>query len=240
MSAAHSQPAPAAWPKVVPIADPQSVPIVGTDRHLPPVAAERLEIAALRHRFISPPRWAPDFFADHQRPLEGTRPAAVLMGIIDRPSGATMLLTRRAAHLSRHSGQVAFPGGRHDESDVSLVATALREAHEEIGLEPHHVEVLGELPTYITGTQYRVTPIVALLDPGLSVQPHPDEVESVFEVPLYFLMDPRNHQRRHMVSEEGERQFLSMPWRVPGENREYFIWGATAALLRNLYRMLSA
>jgi 8-oxo-dGTP pyrophosphatase MutT (NUDIX family) len=228
------------WPKGVTIADPRSVPIVGTDGHLPPVASERLVSSELRRRFISPPVWQPDFLADHRRPIEGTRAAAVLMGIVDRASGPTMLLTRRSTRLARHSGQVAFPGGRRDDEDQSLIQTALREAHEEVGLEPERVEVLGLLPAYVTGTQYCVTPVVALIDPGLRIVPQPDEVESVFEVPLEFLMDPRNHERRHLISPEGERQFISMPWRVPGENREYFIWGATAALLRNLYRMLSA
>lgn len=237
--AARSGP-PAGWPRGVTIADPRSVPVLGTDGHLPPVSTDRLSASELRQRFRSPPVWQPDFLADHRRPIAGTRAAAVLMGIVDRDAGPTMLLTRRAAHLSRHSGQVAFPGGRRDETDESLVFTALREAHEEVGLEPDRVEVLGELPSYVTGTQYCVTPVVALIDPGMRLVPQPDEVESVFEVPLEFLMDPRNHERRQLISSEGERQFISMPWRVPGENREYFIWGATAALLRNLYRMLSA
>lgn len=224
----------------VPIADPHSVPIVGTDAHLPPVGADRLSPAALRSRFQSPPVWQPDFFADHQRSSEGTRAAAVLMGIVNRPHGATMLLTRRAAHLTRHSGQVAFPGGRRDDDDESFIDTALREAHEEVGLEPALVEVLGELPVYVTGTRYRVTPVVALIDPDLTLRPQPAEVESVFEVPLAYLMDPGNHQRRHHVSDQGERQFISMSWTTTGPGGHYLIWGATAALLRNFYRMLSA
>lgn len=236
-----SRPAPAgAWPKGATIVDPGSVPIVGTDGHLSPVAAERLASSALRRRFSAPPVWEPDFVADHRRPIEGTLPAAVLMGIVDRTSGPTMLLTQRSSRLRRHSGQVAFPGGRRDDSDESLIQTALREAYEEVGLEPDLVEVLGELPAYVTGTRYCVTPVVALLDPDVRIVAQPDEVESVFEVPLEFLMDPRNHERRHLISPDGDRQFISMPWRAPGDNREYFIWGATAALLRNLYRMLSA
>jgi 8-oxo-dGTP pyrophosphatase MutT (NUDIX family) len=236
-----SRPTPSGvWPEGVSVGDPRAVPVVGTDGHLPAIATERLAPSELRRRFLSPPVWQPDFIADHQRPIEGTRAAAVLMGIIPRDSGPTMLLTRRASHLARHSGQVAFPGGRRDDTDESLVFTALREAHEEVGLEPARVEVLGQMPAYVTGTRYCVTPVVALVDPGLRVVPQPDEVESVFEVPLQYLMDPRNHERRHLISAAGERHFISMPWRVPGENREYFIWGATAALLRNLYRMLSA
>lgn len=162
------------------------------------------------------------------------------MPIIDHPGGATMLLTQRTVHLKRHSGQVAFPGGRHEPDDPSLFATALREAHEEIGLPPDRVEVIGRMPDYLTGSGYRVTPVVALLAPGFQPRPDPFEVADVFEVPLEFLMNPRNHQRRRILSDEGERQFFAMPWRAPDSESEYFIWGATAAMLRNLYRMLSA
>jgi 8-oxo-dGTP pyrophosphatase MutT (NUDIX family) len=232
--------APTSASVVVPIADPRSVPVVGTDHHLPAVSPERLSACSLRSRFRDPPEWRPDFFADHQRQEAGTQPASVLMAIVDHQAGPTMLLTQRTAHLNRHSGQVAFPGGRQEEDDPDPITAALREAQEEVGLDPARVEVLGALPVYITGTQYRITPVVALLQPGHEYDPHPGEVESVFEVPLAFLMNPGNHQRRHFVSEEGERQFISMPWRVPGGEREYLIWGATAAILRNFYRMLSA
>jgi 8-oxo-dGTP pyrophosphatase MutT (NUDIX family) len=123
------------------------------------------------------------------------------------------------------------------------VATALREAQEEIGLAPEHVDVLGSLPTYTTGTGFIVTPVVGLVQAGFEPRPDPFEVAEVFEVPLAFLMNPANH-RRHEIEIGGvKRQFLSMPWDVPqasGGARRYFIWGATAAMLRNLYRFLSA
>ncbi len=151
-----------------------------------------------------------------------------------------MILTRRTAHLKRHSGQIAFPGGRRDESDDSPIATALREAQEEVGLSPDRVEVIGQMPDYITGTGFRVTPVVGLVEPGFLLAPDPQEVADVFEVPLEFLMNPQHHERRRILSDEGERMFFAMPWRAPGSDSEVFIWGATAAMLRNLYRMLSA
>ena len=149
----------------------------------------------------------------------------------------TVLLTQRTAHLSDHAGQISFPGGRAEPEDADEVATALREAQEEIGLAPDSVEVLGRLPTYTTGTGFIVTPVVALVPPDQPLAPDPNEVAEVFEVPLSFLMDPANH-RRHVFEHQGvRREFLSMPWAGP---REYFIWGATAGMLRNLYRFLSA
>ena len=214
--------------------------MVAIDEGLPPVAPARLSADALRRRFAAPPVWQPELLADRSHLSGESRPAAVLMPIIDHPSGATMLLTQRTAHLKRHSGQVAFPGGRHEPDDPSLFATALREAHEEIGLEPDRVEVIGRMPDYLTGSGCRVTPVVALLAPGFQPRPDPFEVADVFEVPLDFLMNPRNHQRRRILSDEGERQFFAMPWQAPDSEAEYFIWGATAAMLRNLYRMLSA
>ena len=220
--------------------DPRDWPIVAVEESLPPVPAERLLGSALRARFRSPPPWAPELLSDRSGLLASARPAAVLVPIVQHSAGPTVLLTRRTAHLRRHSGQVAFPGGRHDEQDESMLATALREAHEEIGLDSARVEIIGTMPEYITGTGFRVTPVVGLLDPGFSLQPDPGEVADVFEVPLEFLMNPRHHQRRRILSDEGERVFFAMPWRSPDTEVEHFIWGATAAMLRNLYRMLSA
>ena len=118
-------------------------------------------------------------------------------------------------------------------------AAALREAEEEIGLAPRHIDVIGELPTYVTGTAFTITPVVALVRPGFTLAPNPGEVEEAFEVPLQFLMNPANH-RRHAIEWEGmRREWLSMPWRDLRE-REYLIWGATAGMLRNLYRLLAA
>jgi len=162
--------------------------------------------------------------------------------IVDRDE-PTVLLTMRSDHLSDHPGQIAFPGGRAESGDADATATALREAQEEIGLPPSQVDVLGAMPLYATGTGFLVTPIVALVVPAYSMQADPFEVAEVFEVPLAFLMNPAHH-RRHAVEVGGvRREFLSMPWQGidgQGHPRRYFVWGATAAMLRNLYRFLSA
>ncbi len=166
-----------------------------------------------------------------------------LPGCIVLRDDATVLLTQRTAHLHDHPGQISFPGGRADAADADADATALREAEEEVGLAATHIEVLGRLPEYTTGTGFVITPVVALVRPGFTVQADPFEVADVFEVPLAFLMDPRNH-RRHAVEIGGvQREFFSMRWDgndLNGKPRRYFIWGATAAMLRNLYRFFSA
>jgi 8-oxo-dGTP pyrophosphatase MutT (NUDIX family) len=149
-----------------------------------------------------------------------------------------VLLTRRTDHLRDHAGQISFPGGRREPEDANAVATALREAEEEIGLSPGHVEVLGSLPDYTTVTRFVVTPVVGLIEQLPTLTPDPFEVAEIFEVPLGFLMNPANH-RSHVFELDGQRrQFLSMPW-VSAVGREFYIWGATAAILRNLYRALA-
>jgi len=222
------------------VIDPRDWPVVVVDERLPPVPSDRLLAPALRERFARPPQWEPELLSDRSGLLESSRPAAVLVPIIQHGHRPTVLLTRRTAHLKRHSGQVAFPGGRQDEQDGSPLITALREAHEEVGLEASRVEIIGTMPEYITGTGFRVTPVVGLLEPGFNLRPDPNEVADVFEVPLEFLMNPQHHERRRILSAEGERLFFAMPWRSPDTEADYFIWGATAAMLRNLYRMLSA
>ncbi len=224
------------------ILDPQAIPVVGIDAHLPPVPAHRLQPDALRQRFADPPRWTPEFPGDGGRfKLEGEpTAAAVLVPLVMRAGGLHVLLTLRTAHLRDHAGQISFPGGRSEIDDVDEVATALRETEEEVGLDRSFIEVIGQLPVYTTVTSYRVTPVVALVQPGFSLTPDSFEVAEVFEVPLPFLMSPAHH-RRHSVDLEGQaRRFLSMPWQAPGRAGEpYFIWGATAAMLRNLYGFLS-
>jgi 8-oxo-dGTP pyrophosphatase MutT (NUDIX family) len=150
----------------------------------------------------------------------------------------TVLLTERTAHLTTHKGQVAFPGGKRDDTDVDAAHTALREAHEEIGLERELAEVIGTMPTYTTGTMFIVTPVIALVRPDYRLVLSDYEVADAFEVPLAFLMNPANH-RRHAVELGGvRRDWFSMPY--AGEGKERFIWGATAAMLRNFYRLLAA
>ena len=153
-----------------------------------------------------------------------------------------MLLTERTAHLRDHAGQVSFPGGRVDPGDAHAVDTALREAEEEIGLARRQVEVLGELPVYATVTNFQVTPVVALVEPPSVLTLDACEVAEAFEVPLEFLMTPAHHRRHEFEFNGLPRRFLSMPWHgapdAAATPREYFIWGATAAMLRNLYRFL--
>ena len=225
-----------------PIPDPREAPVDRGFPAMPPVDAGRLTADALRGRFRHPPVWTPEFVDDRWRGGEGAaRPAAVLVPLVPRVDGLAVLLTQRTAHLSAHAGQIAFPGGRTEPDDGSPVATALRETEEEIGLPRAKVEVLGTMPAYTTGTGFEVTPVVGLVDPDHVLAPDAFEVAETFEVPLAFLMDPRNHQRRlYRWSDGVERAFLAMPWRTPDGGREYFVWGVTAAMLRNLYRFLAA
>jgi 8-oxo-dGTP pyrophosphatase MutT (NUDIX family) len=175
---------------------------------------------------------------DHQehpvpQPDEASlRPAAVLVPVVNRPEGATVLLTTRAAALRDHSGQIAFPGGKIDEADASPVETALREAEEEIGLSRAHVTPLGFLDAYLTGTGYRIVPVVAAVDPGFVLAINRGEVDEVFETPLGFLMDPSNHQRHGREWKGIYRSYYAMPY------GGRYIWGATAGILRNLHDRL--
>lgn len=217
--------------------DPRAVEVTRIDAHLPAVARDALAPGAIRQRFVQPPRWEPEFWLERKFTDRTPTHAAVLVPIVmrERP---TMLLTERATHLSTHSGQVAFPGGKSDETDRDAAHTALREAHEEVGLDERFVEVVGTLPTYTTGTQFIVTPVVALVQPGHTLTPNASEVADVFEVPLDFLMNPAHH-RHHALEFAGvRREWLSMPY-MDG-NTERFIWGATAGMLRNFYRFLAA
>jgi 8-oxo-dGTP pyrophosphatase MutT (NUDIX family) len=159
-------------------------------------------------------------------------PAAVLFPIVLRESGHTVLLTQRTAHLRDHAGQISFPGGRVEESDQSSLHTALRETEEEIGLAREHIEPIGYLPEYRTGTGFRVTPVVALVRPPFDLRIDPFEVADAFEVPLAFLLDPANHQRHSIHHRGALRQYFAMPY------GDYFIWGATAGMIRSLTERL--
>ena len=159
-------------------------------------------------------------------------PAAVLVPLVLGPTPG-VLLTKRTAHLSSHAGQVSFPGGRIDPEDADAEAAALREAQEEIGLDPARVEVLGRLVDYVTGTGYRITPVIGLLPAGidlesLQLRPSAHEVEQVFELPLSVLLDPAAPQRRQAHFRGRLRAFWVWP------HPEHYIWGATAGILLNL------
>ena len=163
--------------------------------------------------------------------VAAARPAAVLAPIVPRPDGLKVLLTLRSAQLRSHSGQVAFPGGKLDAGETPQ-ETALREAREEIGLAPEQVEPLGWLDPYLTGTGYRVAPLVALIDPAFSPRPNPAEVADAFETPFAFLMDAANHRLEERQWRGRTRKFYAMPY------GERYIWGVTAGILRNLYERL--
>ncbi len=222
--------------------DPLALPDLGVDDHLPPVALNHLSPVALRRRFSARPAWVPELALERPYVERAPALASVLVPLIGRRE-VSVLLTQRTEHLKHHPGQIAFPGGRSEYGDADVVATALREAHEEIGLEAGQVEVLGAMPTFATGTGFVVTPVVALLPPDVRLCADPSEVAEVFEVPLEFLMNPAHHHH-HAVEVAGvQHRFLSIPWQgvdAQGRPRRYFIWGATAAMLRNLYRFLAA
>jgi 8-oxo-dGTP pyrophosphatase MutT (NUDIX family) len=178
-------------------------------------------------------RFRGDFQSDPALPVrDNLRAAAVLVPLVDRPEGMSVLLTLRNSSLPHHAGQISFPGGRIEATDASAADTALRETEEEIGLARENVEIVGRLDDYITGTGFLVAPIVGLIRPPYALSPDPSEVEAVFEVPLAFFLDPANHRRESRMFNGVERRFYAMPY------GDRYIWGATAAMLMNLYDLL--
>lgn len=202
-------------------------------------ATARFTAAQLRLCFAKNPLAGPMGSADYIEEVESLleralTPAAVLIPIVMRDSGLYVLLTQRTPHLRDHAGQISFPGGRCEIDDVSFEATALRETQEEVGLPASQIEILGCLPDYPTATGFMITPVVGLVSPPLNIKLDDFEVAEVFEVPLDFLMDSRNHQR-HQVEYQGQpREYYAIPW------RGYFIWGATAGMLVSLQRCLQS
>jgi 8-oxo-dGTP pyrophosphatase MutT (NUDIX family) len=194
-------------------------------RGLDPVETWRPERRATRSDFDLNPDWA----SARKTVL---KPAAVLVPVIARPEGPTVLLTRRADTLTKHSGQIAFPGGRLDDGETAVEA-ALREADEEVALTPSAVEVLGLADTYETGTGFRITPVIGWLDRPPVLKASEDEVAEIFEAPWSFLMDVANHRRDHLDPPTGPRRWF---WAMPYEER--YIWGVTAGILRGLHARL--
>ncbi len=215
--------------------DPELIPqdVMTTEVSVDPA---RLNLSWIRQRFAAPPLWQPEISTESSLfpPGQEFTDASVLIALVQRPGGLTLLLTRRTAHLTHHAGQISFPGGRAEASDSSPIATALRESHEEVGLQREHVEVLGTLPPYFTGTGYRVTPVVAAVEVLPQLVSQANEVAEIFEVPLAHLMDASQHQRRTALLQGVARSFYAMPY------QDYFIWGATAGMLRNLFHFLRA
>ncbi len=192
-------------------------------------AADAAEAAALRLAT----RGDHDLNPGMTPPSTELRPAAVLVPLIDRPEGMSVLLTLRTAHLSAHAGQIAFPGGRIEPGDPDAAAAALRETEEEVGLPRSQVTLIGRLDTYVTGTGFEITPMVGLVSAPFALTVDPFEVAEVFEVPLAFVLDPANHRRTERVFEQRRRIFFVLPY----QNRN--IWGATAGMLVNLAEVLA-
>ena len=194
----------------------------------------KLDVAGLKERLRrTPPAftvYGDDGMGREQAALTA---AAVLVPIVQRAPDMTVIFTQRTTHLKAHSGQVSFPGGRAEPHDPTPEFTALREAHEEIGLPMERVEVVARLPDYLTRTGFRVTPVVGLLQPPLALRPDPREVDEIFEVPLAFLLNPQNHQRRTRELQGQTVGYYAMQF---GRRT---IWGATAGMLVNLYRQLA-
>jgi 8-oxo-dGTP pyrophosphatase MutT (NUDIX family) len=183
---------------------------------------------------VPPPHVGSDFaLSGVDQPPTELRAAAVLVPLVDRAGVLSVLLTQRTEDMPSHAGQIAFPGGRKQAEDPSLVVTALRETEEEVGIDRSFVEVVGPIDTYVTRTGYAVTPIVGFVRPAFTLKPDPREVADVFEVPLAFFLDPANHHIHSRTWQGRERRYYAMPY------GERYVWGATAGMIKNLYHILA-
>jgi 8-oxo-dGTP pyrophosphatase MutT (NUDIX family) len=228
--------------------DPREIPWTLQHQDWPALPPASLNAERLKWVFQNPPDWTPELKSEPAMGQRSPQAAAVLVPIVMRGENGQdphLLLTQRTQHLSSHPGQIAFPGGKVDPEDASAEHAALREAQEEVGLTSDFVEILGQLPSYVTGTSFHITPVVALVSPHHTITPNANEVEFTFEVPLAFLMNPQNHRLHEWERNGVMRRWYSMPY--PAETlakgqtqSDYFIWGATAGMIRNFYRFLLA
>lgn len=224
---------------VTPGFDPQSQPVVPADM-LAPLSQDSIQLDFICSAFGRSIDWKVEpifteaFSADLLLPTDVVQ-AAVFVALVQRPSGLHVLFTKRASHLYDHAGQICFPGGRIEHTDRDAIAAALRETYEEIGVAPEFIQLIGTQPSFLTSTRFTMKPVIGLIRPGFTITPDSTEVAEVFEVPLSVLMDPRLH-RLHQANLPGggHRFYFSITW------QSYFIWGATAALIRNIYHYLSA
>lgn len=208
---------------------------------LPQLAVSTLQLSFIRRAFsLSFPWQVEPIYANLFDPdISGRNditPAAVFIPLLERPDGLHVMFTRRSAHLYKHGGQICFPGGRIEPGDADYVQAALRETWEEVGVEPRFVELIGTQPSFLTTSLYTMKPVIGVLRPGYAVVPDRGEVDEVFEVPLASLLNPALHRLHEVHLKDGvpPRHYFSVSW------GNYFIWGATAALVRNLYHYLAA
>ncbi|NYT35284.1 CoA pyrophosphatase [Allopusillimonas soli] len=219
--------------------DPQQQPVVPAET-LPPLLSQSLQLDFIRAAFGCTIDWnveplfSRSFQADAMRGKD-LRQAAVFFPLLQRQDGLHVLFTERASHLSNHAGQVSFPGGRIEPTDKDVIAAALRETHEEIGVGAEFIQLIGTQPAFLTSTRFTMKPVIGVILPGYTLAPDPSEVAEVFEVPLSVLMDTRRHRlHRASLPGGGHRFYFSITW------QSHFIWGATAALIRNFYHYLAA
>lgn len=224
---------------IVPGFDPLVQPVVPSEV-MPPLSAATLQLDFISSAFSRPIEWQvePVFSDSFQADSLGSQDviqAAVFFPLVQRESGLHVLFTRRASHLYDHAGQISFPGGRIEPSDRDAVAAALRETHEEIGVSSDFIQLIGTQPGFLTSTGFTMKPVIGVIRPGFTIRPDETEVAEVFEVPLSVLMDTSQHRlHQAQLPGGGHRFYFSISW------KSYFIWGATAALIRNFYHFLAA
>ncbi|MGB3288068.1 MAG: CoA pyrophosphatase [Burkholderiaceae bacterium] len=208
---------------------------------LPSLTGASLSLDFIRKAFSSHVDWqvepvfSKSFYTDDDLIQRDLIQAAVFFPLVQRQDGLSVLFTRRASHLYDHAGQISFPGGRIEPQDLSAAAAALRETQEEIGVAPEFIQIIGTQPSFITSTRFSMKPVIGLIQPGFTITPDATEVAEVFEVPLSVLMDAGRHRlHKAHLPDGGHRFYFSISW------QSYFIWGATAALIRNFYHYLAA